>query len=274
MILICLCPLALLAGGCRNSADDADIVATTAIAADIARHVAGADATVDQLIPGSASPHSFTASAQDRAELENAQLVVAWGPRLEEGLPLKELDNPPFEFSAGDPDPHVWMDPTLVADALPKLADTMGDADPDHRDGYRRRAQAYGRRLRALDRELRQTLSAIPPERRKLVTSHDALGHFVERYGFDFVGAPFGLSPESEPSAEKVASLIDAIKAQHVPAVFVEETDNPRLMEQIAREAHVEIVDDLLVEGLSSEHSSYEDILRYDARRIVEALAK
>jgi zinc/manganese transport system substrate-binding protein len=276
MILICSCALlVLLANGCGDSDDGGvDVVATNAIAADITRHVTGPDADVETLLPESASPHDYAASAKERAELEDADLVIAWGGELEKGLPLDELDDEPFEFAAPTPDPHVWMDPILIAASLDELAQALGEADPEHAAAYEDRAAAYSRELQRLARGLDRSLAAIPPERRKLVTSHDALGYFVARFDFEFVGAPFGISPEAEPSAEKVASLIERVKDEHVPAVFAEDTDDPELMEEIAREAGVEIVDDLLVEGFGGRVDSYEEMLRYDAERIAEALAE
>jgi zinc/manganese transport system substrate-binding protein len=166
------------------------------------------------------------------------------------------------------------MDPQLVAHSLSKLASALADADPDNADAYARRADAYAAELARLDRELRRTLRPIPGERRKLVSSHDSLGHFVERYGFEFVGAPFGLAPEAEASAETVADLIERVKRERVPAVFAEDTDDPELMREIAREAEVEVVDDLLTEGFGDRVGSYEEMLRYDAELIVEALAQ
>ena len=275
MILIFAFALLVIAGGCGSDSDDGrvDVIATTTIAADIVRNVAGPDADVEALLPESASPHDYAASAKDRAELEDADLVVAWGAGLEEGLPLDELDDEPLELAAEERDPHVWMDPTLIAAALPALATALGEADPDRAEAYGDRAAAYAHVLGRLYRKLALSFRAIPPERRKLVTSHDSLGHFVRRYDFDFVGAPFGLAPGAEPSAEKVASLIDRVEQEDVPAVFAEDTDDPELMRQIAREAGVEVIDDLLTEGFGGRVDSYEDMLRYDADRIVAALA-
>jgi zinc/manganese transport system substrate-binding protein len=272
MILICACVVLALASGCGSDSggDGIDIVATNTIAADIARNVAGPDADVDSLVPETASPHDYAPSAKDRARLDEADVVVAWGEGFEAGFPLG--DNP-VGLAEDERDPHVWMDPTLIAAALPKLASALADADPDHASAYRRRAAAYGRDLERLDRELARTYSAIPAERRKLVSSHDSLGHLVARYDFEFVGAPFGTTPEAEASAETVASLIDRVKAEQVPAVFAEDTDDPKLMEQIGREAGVEVVDDLLTEGFGGRVDSYEDMLRYDADRITGALA-
>jgi zinc/manganese transport system substrate-binding protein len=273
MILICVClPAALgFAGGCGDS-DEAGVhvVATTTIAADIARHVAGPDAEVDSLLPETASPHDYALSAKERARLDDADLVVAWGAGLEAGL---DLGDDTVELAGDERDPHVWMDPDLVADALPALADALAEADPDHANAYRRRGTAYARDLRRLGRRLDGSLAVIPPDRRKLVSSHDSLGHFVDRFDFDFVGAPFGLVPESQASAETVAGLIERIEQQHVPAVFAEDTDDPALMRQIGDEADVEVVDDLLTEGFGGRVDSYGGMLRYDAARIVRALA-
>jgi zinc/manganese transport system substrate-binding protein len=195
--------------------------------------------------------------------------VVAWGAGLEQGLALEDA----LELADDESDPHVWMDPGLVAAELPKLADALADADPDHANAYRRRADTYARRLARLGRELDRKLAAIPRERRKLVSSHDSLGHFVDRFDFEFVGAPFGTTPGAEPSAETVADLIDRVEQEHVPAVFAEDTDDPKLMRQIGNEAGVEVVDDLLTEGFGGRVDSYADMLRYDADRITGALA-
>ena len=95
----------------------------------------------------------------------------------------------------------------------------------------------------------------------------------MDRYDFEFVGAPFGTAPESQASAETVADLIDRVESENVPAVFAEDTDDPELMKQIGREAGVEVVDDLLTEGFGDRVDSYEAMLRYDAERIAGALA-
>jgi zinc/manganese transport system substrate-binding protein len=269
MILIFAC--AVFLAGCSDSGGGGvEVVATNTIAADIAQKVAGPDAEVDSLIPESASPHDFALSAKDRAELEEADVVVAWGAGLEAGF---DLGDNAVELAGDRDDPHIWMDPTLVAAALPPLAGALADADPDHASGYRRRAAAYGRHLDDLDADLARTYSSIPPARRKLVSSHDSIEYLVRRYGLDFVGAPFGITPGTEPSAETVSSLIEKVEREHVPAVFAEDTDDPKLMDQIAREAGVRVVDDLLTEGFGGRVDSYEEMLRYDADRIAGALA-
>jgi zinc/manganese transport system substrate-binding protein len=276
MILICLLTLLALSAGCGGGSNDADVkvVATTTIAADIARHVAGPDAEVDTLLPETAGPHDYAPSAKDRARLEEADVVVAWGAGLEAGLPLDDLDEEPVALADGQDNPHIWMSPEVLARSLPKLSAALAEADPERADAYRKRAHAYGGELVRLDRQVRRALRAIPPDRRKLVSSHDSLGHFVKSYGFEFVGAPFGLAPESEASAETVSDLIERVEREDVPAVFAEDTDDPELMREIARAAGVEVVDDLLTEGFGDRVDGYEDMLRYDAERIAGALGR
>lgn len=246
------------------------MVATTEIAADIVREVAGPDASVTQLLPGSASAHGYSASARDRAVLEEAELVVAWGSGFELGLPLDRVEL--FRLARMNPDPHVWMDPLFVAEVLPAVAEALAERDPEHAAGYRQRAREYADRLGALDRRIRDILADLEPEQRKLVSSHDSLGHFARRYDFEFVGAPFGLTPEAEPSASTVSRLIEKIERENVPAVFAEDSDDTELMRQIAEEANVEVVDDLLVEGFGGKVESYEEMLLFDAERIASAL--
>ena len=272
MILICLSlTLALTACG-RDGDSTAEVVATTEIAADIVREVAGPDASVTQLLPSGTSAHGYSASARDRAALEDAGLVVAWGSGLELGLPLSGVEL--FRMARTSRDPHVWMDPTFVADVLPELSDALAERDPDHAEAYRERARRYAQRLLALDRRIERVLAPVAPERRKLVSSHDSLGQFARRYGFEFVGAPFGLTPEAEPSAATVSNLIERIQRENVPAVFAEHSDNTELMRQIAEEADVEVVDDLLVESFGGRAASYEEMLLLDAERIASALAR
>jgi ABC-type Zn uptake system ZnuABC Zn-binding protein ZnuA len=276
MILICLLAAAAVLAGCGDGggAEGPGVVATTAVATDIVRHVAGPDVHVETLLPRGASPHDFGASAKDRAELDEADLVVAWGAGLEAGLPLDDVDPVELARPQDESDPHVWMDPTRIADDLPRIAAALAERDPEGAAGYRRRARSYARRLDTLDRELRRTIATIPPRRRTLVTSHDELGHFADRYGLEVIGTPFGRAPGSEPNAETVSDLIARVKREHVRAVFAESTEDPEVVDQIAREAHVEVVDDLLVEGFGGGVDSYAGMLRFDARRIAKALGR
>jgi ABC-type Zn uptake system ZnuABC Zn-binding protein ZnuA len=214
------------------------------------------------VIPDAISPHDFQLSAEDRATIEDSLLLVYNGADLEAGIPVDEIDVAkfavvdhagallPFEEAGehaaeehaadeeehGSLDPHVWMDPSRVAAALPALADALAEADPDHADGYRSRAETYAAELRALDAEIEQAVAQIPPRNRKLVTSHDAMGYFADRYGLEVLATPFPASgPEAEPSAQTIKEVEDAIRSSGVPTIFAQETDDPEVLERRSR---------------------------------------
>jgi ABC-type Zn uptake system ZnuABC Zn-binding protein ZnuA len=234
------------------------------------------------VIPDATSPHDFQLSAEDRATIEDSLLLVYNGAELEAGIPVDEIDVSKFAvvdhvgellpFDDGL-DPHVWMDPSRVAAALPALADALAEADPDHADGYRSRAETYAAELRALDAEIEQAVAQIPPQNRKLVTSHDAMGYFADRYGLEVLATPFPASgPEAEPSAQTIKEVEDAIRSSGVPTIFAQETDDPEVLERIAGETGVEVEGNLLVEA-PGEAGSYVEMLRQDAELLRNGLS-
>jgi ABC-type Zn uptake system ZnuABC Zn-binding protein ZnuA len=268
-------------GSDDDGASGPRVVATTGIVADILGNVAGPGMDIEQVIPDGASPHDFQLSAQDRQVLAEADLVAANGANLEPGIPLDETDAPIWEltansgellpFSEGGADPHVWMDPTRVAEALPSLAAALAEVDPGNTNAYRRRADRYAHELISLDRSLQQTLHRVPPDQRELVTSHDSLHYFADHYGFDVIATAFpATGAEGEPSAGSLGDVAGAIASSDVPAVFAGEEDDPEVLSQIADEAGVEVADDLLIESTGS--GTYEAMLEHDAERIATAL--
>jgi zinc/manganese transport system substrate-binding protein len=232
---------------------------------------------VGQLIPDGADPHDFSLSADDRLELEQADLILANGADLEAGIPLDETDAEVWELvdhvgELRDGDPHVWMDPRKMSDAVPAIGDALGEADPANESSYLRRADLYAGELAGLDGFAATQLDAVPQADRKLVTSHDALGYFADRYGFEVVASPFGpLGAEAEPSAGELQDVIDAVEETGVPAVFANAEDDPSVMEQVAEEAGVEVVDDLLVES-PGDAGTYDRMIEVDAEMIAAAL--
>jgi ABC-type Zn uptake system ZnuABC Zn-binding protein ZnuA len=293
--------LFVAAVGCGSNDDQSGptVAASTGIWADVTERVVGDDASVEQVIPDATSPHEFQLSAEDRATIEDSLLLVYNGADLEAGIPIDEIDVPkfavadhvgellPFEEAgehAGEEeqapseeehaglDPHVWMDPSRVAAALPALADALAEADPDHADGYRARAESYAAELRELDAEIQRQLGSIPPQNRKLVTSHDAMGYFADRYGLEVLATPFPASgPEAEASAQTIKEVEDAIRSSGVPTIFAQETDDPEVLERIARETGVSIEEHLMVEA-PGEAGSYVGMLRQDAELLRDGL--
>jgi zinc/manganese transport system substrate-binding protein len=298
-VLVVLVSLLLVGSlaACGSSGENGPtIAATTGIWADVASHVAGRDAHVHQVIPDGTSPHEFQLSARDRAEIEDSLLLVYNGADLEAGIPIADIDVAKFALAdhggplehfqpagsrehptseteeQGGFDPHVWMDPTRVAAALPALANALAQRDPDHAAGYTARAHAYAAQLRLMDAQMRATLSAVPPQNRKLVTSHDALGYFAEHFGFQVIATPFpATGPEAEASAQTVNEVEGAIRQSGVPTVFAQETDNPEVLEGIANRTGVTIEENLPVEAPGNA-GTYIGMLREDAEMIVAGL--
>jgi ABC-type Zn uptake system ZnuABC Zn-binding protein ZnuA len=173
-------------------------------------------------------------------------------------------------------DPHTWFDPNNVIHWTENIEAALALADPAHAEAYAANADGYRQQLRELDQEIRQALAAIPPERRKLVTDHEELGYFAEEYGFATVGAVIpSTSSMSEPSAQELTTLFDAIQAEGVSAIFVTSVANPALAQRLAEDAGVRLVK-LYGHSLTDEQGpapSYLALMRYNLEAIVEALA-
>jgi ABC-type Zn uptake system ZnuABC Zn-binding protein ZnuA len=267
----------LVACGSDEGEEDARVVATTGILADIASAVAGDAVAVDQLVPDGSSPHDFQLSAEDRRRLEEADLIVANGAGLEAGIPLDELGAPVWELSrhAGEllpDDPHVWMDPARVAAALPSLARALGDAGASGSADLAGRAEAYASKLDAVDAELQRKLRQVPGSDRELVTSHDSLGYFADRYGFSIAATAFPASgPEAEVGAGQLQEVIEAVEDADVATVFASEEDDPETLRQVAEAAGVEIEEGLTIESLG-DAGGYVELLRRDADLIAAGL--
>ena len=266
-------------GGAESSDGKPQIVVTTAFLADIVRPIAGDDADIVQLIPNGATPHSYSASAKDRATLEQADGLIAIGAGYEAGLPLddsmaKRINVAELVGGAGSRpiDPHVWTDPSLMVRAAPIIARFLGDVDRAHAAAYNRRAGAEADALRKLDARIAKVLAVVPEPRRQLITSHDALSRFAAHYDFEVLATPFGLAPEAEASAARVAKVVQAAKSSDIPAVFSQKGDNPAVMRRIASEANVKVVDDLLVEGPGPGGRDYSSAMLHNARSIAGAL--
>jgi len=179
----------------------------------------------------------------------------------------------------GEFDPHVWQDVRNAIQMVRNIAQALSEADPANADFYAANAQAYIATLEALDEEIVGLVEQLPEDRRRLVTSHEALGYFADRYGFKLVGTVLGtLSAEArEPSAQDIARLAEAIKAEGAKVIFLENVTNPQLVDRVAREAGVAIGPSLYTDALGAPGSpgaTYVEMMRFNARAIVEALSK
>lgn len=277
------------------------IVVSTAILGDIARSVVGDVAEVEVLVPNGSDPHEFEPSAAETARLRDARLIVVNGLGLEAGLdgaisgardagvPVLELGpqlNPvPFDRREGSAttsgsgeegtlDPHVWMDPDRMSRAATLIAAEAGKLGLD-RATLDRRATEYAATLARADEQIQAALAPLPDDRRVLVTNHESMGYFADRYGFRVLGVIVpGGSTLAEPSAAELAALADAITAADVPVIFAETTAPTKLAEALARETGRDVrVVALYTEALGDPGSgadTYPGMLVTDARRIAE----
>jgi zinc/manganese transport system substrate-binding protein len=274
-------------------------MATTTIWGDVVANVAGEAATVEVLMPIGANPHSYEASARQAARLRDADLIVANGLGLEEGLEnviaaahddgipviyLAELLDP-LPFAAADhapaadsgeegTDPHVWMDPLRVADAATALAAALDAIAPGP---WTENGAAYRTDLADLDVAIADGIATIPAENRKLVTNHYAYGYYANRYGLTMLGTVIpAATTQAETSAAAFADLVALIEAEDVPAIFGSTSEPITLAEAIADEAGRDVAVVALYTGSLGDAGSgaetYLDMMRTVTRLIVENL--
>ncbi len=174
-----------------------------------------------------------------------------------------------------DVDPHAWQSVANVKRYVMNIRDGLIAADPAGRAAYEANAAAYLEKLDALDKDVRAAIDAIPRDRRKIITSHDAFGYFQKAYGVTFV-APQGVSTEAEASAKDVARIIQQIRREKIPAVFLENVSDPRLVERIAKESGAKIGGRLYSDALSGQDGpagTYIDMMRHNIRALSAALS-
>lgn len=172
-------------------------------------------------------------------------------------------------------DPHMWLDPNLVITYVENIRDGLSEADPEGAETYKANADAYIAQLQELDAFIKEQVESIPAERRLLVTNHEALGYFAERYGFEVVDTIIpSLSTEASASAQEVAASIEAIKASGAPAIFLGEVENADLADQIAAETGAKVVSGLYLETLTDGEpaATYIEMMKYNVTQIVEGL--
>jgi zinc/manganese transport system substrate-binding protein len=265
------------------------VAALGTVLAEIAGQVGGEAVRVDSLIRPGVDPHSFDPSPAEMRLLVDADLVLASGLGLEGylgrlaarlgpgGRVASVGDALPEAITGpgGERDPHWWQSVRATEHAVETVRAALAAARPGEAAGLAARARAYGDRLRTLDAWVAAQVAAVPPERRQLVTSHDAFAYFARDYGFT-VHALSGLSTEGEADARHVAALIDLIRRDHIRAIFAESSVNPRLVANLTEETGARPGGTLYGDGLGPPGSgadTYEAMIRHNVRTLVEALS-
>jgi zinc/manganese transport system substrate-binding protein/manganese/iron transport system substrate-binding protein len=237
---------------------------------------------VTGILTANSDPHDYEPRPADAKALAGAKLVLRSGGEVDEWLGdlLDSAGSDATTVTLIDrvrvrgEDPHWWQDPHNTETAVTAIRDALAKADPDGTATYDANAEAYLERLEALDTAIARCMDAIPAERRKLVTNHDALGYFAERYGIEVVGAVIpALSTAARPSAGETRELIETIRREGVSTIFPESSVNPKLEEAIAAEAGAEVGPALWADTLGEKGSAgatYLGALRSNAEAMAE----
>ncbi len=274
------------------------VVASFSILGDFVREVGGERVSVTTLVGANGDAHVYSPTPADAKTMSAAKLIVVNGLKFEGWMtrlikssgakaaiatattgiaPLKGDED---HGKAGhghdhDVDPHAWQSVANAKIYVGNIRDALVKADPAGKDAYEANAARYLAQLDAVESEIRAAIARIPADRRKAITSHDAFGYFVKAYGIAFI-APQGVSTEAEASAKDVARIIRQVKAEKVPAVFLENVTNPRLVEQIARESGAKLGGRIYSDALSDvagPAGTYIRMMKHNISEIEKALA-
>jgi zinc/manganese transport system substrate-binding protein len=291
------------------------VVASFSILGDFVSNVGGDRVSVITLVGPDGDGHTFQPSPKDAKNVAAAKVVFVnglgfegWMPRLAKASGTKapivevtkgvtshqmaeEVGEEHVEEHAhegkahdeahekghdhGETDPHAWQSVGNAKVMVANVRDGLIAADPDGKSVYEANAAAYTAKLDELEREVKDGIAKIPDDKRRVITSHDAFGYFAEAYGLDFV-APQGVSTDAEASAKAVAKIITQIKAEKIPAVFMENISDPRLIKRISDETGAKIGGTVFSDALSKRNeggATYIDMMRHNIREFVGALA-
>lgn len=284
----------LLVAGCDHAGSAPDkarpvAVATLTMVADMVQRVGGDRVEVRCIMKPGGDPHLYKPVPNDLRLVAQADIVFINGLGIEGWITdlianatgrrpvVTVTDGMAAERSAtfhGEPDPHGWFDVRNALVYVENIEKGLTQMDPAGAEHYRARAETYRAELRDLDAWVRRELARVPPARRKLVTSHDAFHYFGKAYDFEVLAVQ-GVSTESQPNSQDVVELIKTIRAAGVPAVFVETSVNPKMLEYVAEQAGVRVGGTLFSDSCGAPGTpggSYVGMVRENVRIIVEAL--
>jgi zinc/manganese transport system substrate-binding protein len=263
-----------------------NVVASFSILGDFAKNVGGERIDVTTLVGPNSDVHVYTPAPADAKKIADAKLVIinglgleGWLPRLVQSSGSKAAivvtTNGVAPRKLGsDADPHAWQSVVNAKIYVANIRDALIAADRAGAAAYRANADAYLAKLDALDREVREAVAQIAEVRRKVISTHEAFGYFAAAYGIAFI-APQGVSTESEPSARDIAAIVTQIRASKIPAVFLENISDPRLMRRIAAETGAKIGGTLYSDSLTAENGdapTYIDMVRHNIKALTSAL--
>ena len=284
---------ALLACSPALAQSKINVVATFSIIADLVSNVGGDRVEVTALVGPNSDSHVFSPTPADAKKLAAAKVVFVNGLGLEgwmtrlvsasgskaqtfvasTGVKTRKMedDHHPGQMVT---DPHAWQSIANAKIYVANIRDGLSKADPAGKSAYEANATAYLAKLDALEQEVKAAIGKIPADHRRIITTHDAFGYFGGAYGMEFI-SPEGVSTDAQPSARDLARIIAQIRKQKIPAVFMENITDPRLMQQIAKETGAKIGGTLYSDALSDAKGpagTYIDMMRSNVRELSKAL--
>jgi manganese/iron transport system substrate-binding protein len=269
------------------------VVATSTIIADLAEEVGGEEINLTGILQPGADPNVYEPVPADSRVLATADLILYNGYNLEPGiiklmnaaggkakkLAVGEVVEPlKLEESQGQivPDPHVWGSAENAISMVNAIRDSLIELSPEDKEKFTQNAKKLTNELQQLNNWIQQQIQTIPPEKRKLITTHDAFQYYANAYGLEIAGTLIGISTEEQPSAQTVKQLVYEIKKIGVPAIFAETTINPALIKTVAEDAGVKLAPNQLysdsIGEKGSEAETYIKMMEANTRTIVEAL--
>jgi manganese/zinc/iron transport system substrate-binding protein len=289
--------------GCQNPSapnEKPKVVATTTFIGDMLREICGEELQLQCLMGPQTDPHLYKASARDLQKLTQADLIFYHGLHLEGRLqdalssyakrgnkviPLAEHlpEAQWIKDNHGQPDPHVWFDPSLWAQVIPIAVSHLGDLDPDHRDLYEARGAKLIARYQKLDAWAKEKLAHLPKERRFLVSSHDAFNYFGRAYDFQVIGIQ-GISTVSEAGLGDLEAVKGIIRVHQIPTIFVESSVSHATIERVAADMNVQIGRELFSDALGEpgkiethlgegyDLGTYEGMFRHNVNALIDGL--
>jgi zinc/manganese transport system substrate-binding protein len=270
------------------------VVVSFSILQDIVQEVGGGDVAVTSLIGPDSDAHVFEPRPDQARLLSHAQLFVVngfgfegWlarltgsaqyrGPIVVATAGITPITRTGSGEAAPSPDPHAWQDAHNAVIYADNIARALAGADPARANAYRQRLREYKAKIEALDRHVRDELGAIPAEKRRVITSHDAFGYYGKAYGVTFL-APEGVNTDSEPSAKTIAELIRQIRREGIKALFLENISDPRLVEELARESGTTLGPPLYSDALSRPNGpapTYVRMIEYNTAALKQGMLK
>jgi zinc/manganese transport system substrate-binding protein len=267
--------------------DRLNVVASFSILGDFVRNVGGDRVSVTELVGPDGDAHVYAPTPADAKKIADAKLVIVngfglegWLPRLVQSAGGKAVivtatsGIAPLRLGS-DADPHAWQSVINAKLYVANIRDALVAADTADAEAFRANAGAYLTKLDGLDREVRAAVAQIPDARRKVISTHRAFGYFAAAYGVEFI-APLGVSTESEASARDIAGIIAQVRTAKIPAVFLENISDPRLIRQIAAETGAKVGGTLYSDSLTPEKGAaptYIDMVRHNIKALTSALA-